>query len=179
MKKAKKEIKEDQEVTTPKFSITERLKVRFKPKTSYVINMELNNGMHVTFVTTTKKQSFRYLKKDYIIDDDLKYYNVSFKNYALNYHQSLALPVKQKIPLNTIKKTLSSVNTEVETAVNPSTLKSFIESEVIEKVMRGQEIDAFFKRIMVLLIITMIAGLITLFLFVKSSGMLENLNLPI
>ena len=66
----------------------------------------------------------------------------------------------------------------MEDSTNPSTLENFIVSKVAEGVMKGQQIDVFFKQIKLMLMITMVAVIIHLLLFINASGMMENLKLP-
>ena len=156
-----------------------KLKARFKPEDTYLINMELRNGMHDFFFINSNKSNYVYKGGTYIIDDEAKYYVLSANRFALDYHQDLSVPIKRKIPFNEVRKAIVALeSSEVETAINPSSLKHFIESEVIQKVMKGQELDAMLKKILIVCGIGALAGVIHLMVFVFKSGMLNSIHVP-
>lgn len=156
------------------------IKDKFFPKKTMMINMELVNGMHQQFLSIIKSDNtFRYRGKKYIVDAECKYYITDLKIWALDYHENFTLPIMRKIPVKAIKGTLKNTNmTEVEYATNPSTLEQFTISKIAEGIMKGAQIDQFFKQIKLMIIITMVAAVIHLLLFIQASGMLNNLNIP-
>jgi len=156
------------------------LKDKWFPQKSVLINMELANGMNRHFLILLKPDnSFRYNKKMYLTDNESKYYVIDSKMWAYDFHEDFALPIKRKIPLIKIKKTLeNSKISEIEYATNPSTLERFTIAKIAEGIMRGQQIDEFFKRIQLLMIITMAAAVIHLILFMIKSGMLQQIKIP-
>ena len=149
-----------------------RWRLKLQPEKSYLINMELRNGNYSTFVVYTAKNTFTYMKGEYIIDDEMKYYDVSSGLYCLDYHQDLSLPIKRKIPFNDIRKVITATGlTEVETAINPISLKHFQESNLIQGVMKGQELDEAIKQLKLLAIISAVASAgIAIYLIVKSGA---------
>lgn len=148
-------------------------------RSTYLINMELRNGMSDLFIVFAKKDKFSYLGGNYIIDNDLKYYVASAKMYCLDYHQNCTIPIRRKIPFNDINKTIDNLTgLEIETALNPYTLNKFIESSVIEKVMQGHEMSEWMKRMMLILVITCLSSVIMLITFIIKSGMLQNVKIP-
>lgn len=189
--KVQREYKEQQEETKRMYNalrmkslldlstLFTKIKLFFKGRDRMLIHMELTTGFHTQFVTTVKNNQFVYKGCSYIIDDEFKYYDLSAKMFALDYHQNINIPIQRKIPLNELKKIVESAGiTDVETAINPLTLKQFIESEVIQKVMKGAELDKVFSFIKLMLILIAVASVVTLLIVVQSSGLLANLNLP-
>jgi hypothetical protein len=159
--------------------IWKRIKLRFFPHKSILVNMELINGFHNSFVVFEKDGGFTYKGRNYIFDDDLKYYHLGAQLWALDYHENFSIPLKRKIPLTKIQKTLESTDiTEVEYMTNPATLERFTISKIAEGVMKGQKIDEFFRQLRLLLIITMVASIIHLLLFAQKSGILSQVRLP-
>ena len=152
---------------------------RFKPDRTVLINMELVNGMHRSFLVREKKKGFKYKGGMYIFDDDSKYFNIDAKIWSFDFHESYCLPIKRNMPISDIKKVLESANiSEVEYASNPMTLERFIVSRVAEGIMKGQQLDDFMKQIRLILIITMVSAVIHLFLFMSKTGMLKAVKLP-
>lgn len=144
-----------------------------------LINMELMNGFHRFFVVKEKEEGFIFRGKKYLFDDEHKYYNIDAKLYMFDYHEAIALPIKRKIPVTAIKKTLESTEEiDIEYAINPSTLQRFMTAKIAEGVMKGTQLDEFFKKLQMILIVTMIAVLVHLVLFVYASGILKNVQLP-
>lgn len=161
----------------PLFGFLKRFKLWFSPTKAMLINMELTTGDHTQFIAFINKTSFKYQTGEYVIDDEFKYYNVATKLWCLDYHQDLSIPIKRKINVNKIKKAVEQTGvTDVESSINPTTLRHFIESEVIQKVVQGQELDAIFKFLKIMLILTTIASSLTFIIVVQQSGILNNLG---
>jgi len=114
-----------------------------------------------------------------LFDNEAKYYIIDSKLWCYDYHENFTLPIKRKIPLTHIKKSLEHSNiSEVEYATNPSTLERFTISKIAEGIMKGQAIDEFMKQIRLLLIIAMVTAVIHLALFMFKSGMLQSIKIP-
>jgi hypothetical protein len=155
------------------------IKERLFPERTVLINMELTNGFHKTFIVIENDDGFKYRGKKYIFDNESKYYNMDAKLWTYDYHENLTLPLKRKVPVGKIKTTMEQSGiSEVEYMLNPSTLERFTIAKIAEGIMKGQQIEEFFKRFQLLLIITMVGCLIHLILFLIKSGMLESVNLP-
>jgi len=159
-----------------------QIKDRLWPERSYIINMELRNGMHDTFLISTKKNYFKYMGGTYVIDPQLQHFHVASRTYALDYHQDIPLPIKREIPVKDIQKTIKELGRidpdQLTTAMNPLSLEAFIEGRVIEQLMKAQDIEAFFKNMRIIFIANLILSALTFFVLVKSTGMLDNLKLP-
>lgn len=143
------------------------------------INMELRNGTHYTFLINAKSDKFIFMKGTYILDNNIKYYHQGLKMYMLDYHQDFSLPVQRKIDVDNIKKMISSSGLlSIPQATNPFLISQFIESKVTEGLMKSSAIDDFLKQIKLFIIITMLASVIMLILFVVKTGMLQAIHLP-
>lgn len=144
-----------------------------------IINMELINGLHRTFIVTEKDAGFVFRSKKYIFDDDSKYYNIDIKLYVFDYHENMALPIKRIIPMSDIKKTIESSGvTDIEYAINPSTLQRFMTAKIAEGVMKGTQLDEFLRKLNMFVIIILVIALVHLALFLQASGLLKQINLP-
>ena len=153
--------------------------LKYRVGSAVLINMELLNGFHRLFIVKEKDEGFVFKSKKYLFDDESKYYNIDAKLYTFDYHEGLVLPVKRKIPMTTIKKTLESTEgIDIEYAINPSTLQRFMTAKIAEGVMKGTQLDEFFRKINMFIIVIMIAVLVHLALFIYASGILQNVQLP-
>jgi len=153
------------------------LKSRLSPQKTYLINMELRNGYHQLMTISCGKESFRYQGSEYVIDNDMMYYVISAGCNCLDYHQDLSIPIKRTVPLNDIKKTITSMkSSEVETAINPQTLRMFIESEVIQKVMQGQAMGNMLKNLVIICALGCIASVCHLLIYMSKSGMFDSIK---
>jgi hypothetical protein len=160
-------------------SIKTRFKLRFQKHRVLLINMELKNGFHTSFVVAEKEDGFKYRGNKYIFDEENKYYSLSSNLNCYDYHEGFALPIKRKMPVQEIKKALEiSDITDIQYMANPQVLERFTVSKIAEGLLKGQQIDEFFKQIRMFMIVTMISSLATLILFIWSSGMLKEINLP-
>ena len=152
---------------------------RYQAGRVVLINMELTNGFHKLFTVKEKEEGFVFRGKKYLFDDDFKYYNLDIKLYTFDYHEQIALPFKRKIPVTEIKKTMESTDEiDIEYAINPSTLQRFMTAKIAEGVMKGTQLDEFMKKLQTFLIVTMVAVLVHLALFLFASGMLQNIKVP-
>ena len=165
-----------------KFSVNywkEHFKEKYFASKIVLINMELVNGFHRSFIVIEKEGGFTFRDKKYVFDDDSKYYNMDAKLYCFDFHENLVLPIKRKIPVTAIKKTIESTDgIDIEYAINPSTLQRFMTAKIAEGVMKGTMLDEFLRKLQMFIIVIMIAVLAHLALFVYGSGMLNNIQIP-
>lgn len=162
-----------------KFGLWNKIKKKIVPDRLVLINMELVNGFHSTFLVLDHGEGFKYKRKFYIFDNELKYYHTTAKYYAYDYHEDLTLPIKRVVPVADIKKTVESLpQIEVEYAINPATLERFIVGKIAEGIMKGQKIDEVLRFVKLISIITLVAVLIHFILFAQKTGMLAAIKLP-
>ena len=141
--------------------------------------MELKNGFHKTFLVVEKEEGFRYRGNKYLFDNEARYFVIDSKIWAFDYHESLTLPIRRTIDVGNIIKTIRGTEAKnVLLSTNPSTLERFIKSKIAEGIMRGAELDEFFKLIRMLLIIILIGVYLHLFLFAQKSGILSSVSIP-
>jgi len=151
---------------------------KFNPSLCFLVNMRLQNGFCRTYLIKTSKNSFKINNKEFVIDEELKYYDSSLGYYCYDYHENFSLPFKNTVEINDIKEGVENSGiTDVETAINPSTLRRFITSEVIEKVLKGTELDDVFKFIKLFLILIFIGVAICVVILLQTSGILSAINL--
>ena len=145
---------------------------RKKPHQSFIANFELRNGMFASVYVKLSKEWFDYEDGRYIIDDDLKYYSVTSKCYMLDFHQDCAIPLRRRFNVNMIKEQLAQSSTDeiqTETAINPTSLKIFMESDIIQKVMKGAEMEQWIRFIKLMLIVSVVISSVILIILLKLS----------
>lgn len=153
------------------------LKTIFSKGKPYLIDMELRNGHYTRFIVFIKDDKFIYKDGTYIIDDDLKFLDESSGLFCLSYHQDLVLPVARKIFVNEIKTSIEMTGvSEVEAAVNPLTLERFIKSEVIQKVLKGAEMDEIFRFLKMMAILSFIGIVVVILILLKTTGIMEKMK---
>lgn len=135
----------------------------------FLIHMELDNGKHRQFTILTEFGSFVFNNKRYLIDEECKYDDIDAKLWCLDYHESLCLPIKRHIPRNDlireaeqqsekiyemllnhddsrVRKAIAEIpKPDIVYAINPENLERFMISKVIEKVIKGGEMDDIFS----------------------------------
>ena len=174
-----KEIPEQSKVHEVKPAGIEKVKDKLWPERTFLIRMELRSGDHTEFKKTCKESNFVYLGGTYLIDESLKYYVISSKCYALDYHQDCSLPIRRRIDVKKITETIKmSGSLECGASTNPSTLDQFVESKIAEGVMKAQAVDEFLKGIKIMIIIILVLGVVHFLLFIKASGMFNNIKMP-
>lgn len=143
------------------------------------VNMELSNGNFRSFLVKEKEKGFLFKGGKYIFDNEMKYYSVDDEMYCFDFHEEIATPIRRKIPVSDIKKSLNASKlSEVEFAINPQTLEQFVTAKIAEGIMKGQELDAWMSQMRIVVFAILIISIIHLLIFAKKSGMLDSVNLP-
>lgn len=156
--------------------IIDKIKIGWFPDKTVVINMELRNGFFRRFIVVERKGCFFYRGNQYIFDQECRYYSIDDQLWCYDYHEDYSLPIKRKIPIGETKKLISSSSIqEIEYMTNPSVVEKFTKSKIIEAIMKGAELDAFMRQLRLMMIITMIAGIIHLLLFMYKTGMFKQI----
>lgn len=166
---------------TPKFKWWQWIKkAKYSPDDvkSLLINMELNTGFVDSFFIIEDNKSFEYKGSLYVIDLAMKYWHIPSRYYALDYHQSFALPIKRHINVEDMQTAIEETGVyDSETATNPTTLKQFLSSNIIEQVVKGAELSKWLMafRIMIFVILIMSAvnlliGFLLIFIGVKGGA---------
>ena len=149
------------------------------PNDQILINMEMDTGDYRTFYVVLTDETFNYKGRSYVIDTQLKYFNTSLKTYCLNYHQSLSIPIFQRYDIHKIKEGICSLDDSLSTSLNPLVLVNALESKVVKDVVAGSSFEEALKLFKILLIVIAIVSIVHFGLFIKASGILDNINLPI
>lgn len=155
-----------------------KLKHSLNRPLALLIHMEMRNGYHNIFYVYPKGETFKYKGGVYKIEDEFKYFNAELNVYCLDYHQDIDIPIQNRINSSAIKRNLLGKGiTDIDQAINPKSLEQFIKSEVIQKVMKGQELDAFFRFMKIMIIINVLVAVIHFIVFLQASGILANMNI--
>lgn len=157
----------------------QRFTIRRNADRVFLINMELKNGWHHSFLAPHEDGKFTYGKGTYVIDESSKYFHSNSGFYCLDYHESFALPIKRSIDISGLRRTMEETGaSQVEYATSPQTLERFITGKIAEQVMKGAEIDAYLQSMRMIILITLVVVIIHLVIFVIKSGMLASIHLP-
>jgi len=152
-----------------KYGITQQ----FNPMSSVLIHMQLTNGQHAQFITKITNNGFVFDKGFYIVDDNLKYYDVSAKLWCFDYHEELVFPIKRTIHIKELTKTIIHSNDiELDTAINPVSLQKFMESTVIQKLLSGAEMEDALRFLKTMVILTVIMSAVILLININKLGII-------
>jgi len=152
--------------------IAEIIKQKKHKQKIFMILMQNRNGKYSQFTIATAAQTFTYHKGTYYIDPDMVRENVFAKMNMLFYHQDCCIPFKIDFNIGELRSKLQESNSDVEKAINPITLKSFINAQVIEKVLKGAEMSNELKMIKMIVIINTIAIVGLGLMIAKMGGMI-------
>lgn len=148
----------------------EKIKYHFKKRELFLIIMQLRNGKYDMFTIATPNNYFVYKKGEYLIDPDMIREDVHTSLNSLYYSQDCSIPFKIEFDLSDLRESLRGES--VVKALNPNNLKGFINSQVIEKVLKGQELSKDIQMLRTLLIINLLITAIIAFVTLKGSGIL-------
>ncbi len=139
-----------------------------------LVNMELESGDHTQFYVTVAGESFVWKKKRYVIDHMYKYYMISAKTYALDYHENFSLPIKRTVPIKDLRKAVgTNKSMNILHATNPENLERFMNSDLIKKIIQGGSIEELISGLKTWLIVIAVGVAIVLFITLKISGYIK------
>jgi hypothetical protein len=138
-------------------------------------NMQLNNGDKVTILSFLEpNNSFIYLGRLYLWDNETAYYNKSFTISMNDYHQDCCIPITSKLLVNEIKEGVgATIGAEIQFALNPRVLWRFLQSSIQDLMLRGSVIWKALMQIRLLEFIILIMQIVMLFMlgyFMYHSG---------
>jgi hypothetical protein len=102
---------------------------------------------------SSSNQYFVYDTGAYFIDQDLIREDVQSKMNVLYYHQGSSLPMKIDIDVSKLMEELKENNSAIEKSVNPTSLKDFVTSDIIQKILKGAEMMKELSQIKMLVIL--------------------------
>lgn len=148
----------------------EKLKHQTKKNRLFLVIMQMRNGKISMFTISTTESFFIYLKGLYYIDPDMIREDIHSGLNMLYYHQDCSAPFKIDFNLRELKDSLAMDENTVEKVINPKNLSGFINSQIIEKVLKGQELSDDIKFLRTLLIINLLLTTGLLILVGRSMG---------
>jgi len=155
-----------------KVKIKRSLLSRIFPKKILVV-MLTNTGDSEILLLSVSVDKFSYNKGEYIIDESKGRYNPKNKMLMFIYHESVNIPIEIKCDLNKIKNTDGEDGyDDIELMINPKTLGTYINSQFIQKMMKGADLDNVFNFLKLLSIIILIVSVVSLLLLIKDSGVI-------
>jgi hypothetical protein len=123
-----------------------------------------------------KEGGFTYNDKDYTFDDPLKFYVHAVHMYCYLFHEGLSMPVRMKINLKKIKDSMNASQLDdIEYATNPSTLRKFLVSKVIEMILKGAELDRWMRMMFWICLFTLIAAAATFLVLLGHAGVFQQI----
>lgn len=158
-----------------KFSIQhwkEKYKQVFKKRDIFLVIMQLRNGKYDMFTIATTHNYFSYKRGMYYVDPDMVREDSHTGLNSLYYHQDCSVPFKLTFDLDKLRETVRNEDTSVEKALNPNNLKGFINSQVIEKVLKGQELTDDMRFIKMMIVIVLLGIALIGFMIARSMGWL-------
>lgn len=145
----------------------------FEKESIILINMQLDNGKHISFIRKIEDNKFELFERTYIIDLKLAYPSLSAGMSCLDYHQSYSLPIRRNWDVDGIKTAIESSGIiDCPAATNPSNITRFLQSNIIEQIFQGAALGKLLTLILVLIIISLIGIAATIVaLFVKFNAL--------
>lgn len=148
----------------------EKYKESFKKRDMFLVIMQLRNGKYDMFTIATAEKSFDYKGGHYYIDTDMVREDVHTSLNSLYYHQDITMPVRIDFEVDKLLNQIQHQAKDVVKAVNPFSLKGFIHSQVIEKVLKGQELSDEMRMIKMITVMNLIIALASLGILSKFMG---------
>ena len=128
----------------------DRIKLKYKADCSYLITMLFSNGTCKQFVISTREETFTYKGREYFLRYEDAWFDITYNQFRLFYHDDTAIPINREIQLLGDEKWFS---------VRPENLKPLLKMEYVKVLAQSQELSKYLKTT---LIIVAIVGLIAL-----------------
>jgi hypothetical protein len=128
----------------------------------YVI-MHKENGYMEMFYAYYMGNLFEYQEGLYIVDEDRLRWNDSLKTFVAEFYEGISVPVQLQRFKTPTKKYLEETmaDTQVEMNLNPQVLYQTVKTEMVQKVMKGEELEKFMNYIKKLLLFVLIGVIVT------------------
>jgi hypothetical protein len=128
----------------------------------YVI-MHKENGYMEMFYAYYMGNLFQYQEGLYIVDEDRLRWNDSLKTFVAEYYEGISVPVQLQRFKTPTKKYLEEAmaDSQVEMNLNPNVLYQTVKTEMVQKVMKGEELEKFMNFIKRLLMFVLAGVVIT------------------
>lgn len=132
-------------------------------KRLYVI-MHKENGFIALFYVYYKGNIFIYDERIYIVDDDKLRWNDMLKTYVGEYYESISLPIQLQKFKQPMKQQLHDglAESQIQMNINSKILYETVKSEMVQKVMKGEELEKFMEFIKRLLFFVLAGVILTL-----------------
>lgn len=156
-----------------KFSLQyykEWYKYKFMKRKLFMVIMKLRNGNFSTFSVAINGTFFTRWGGSYFVDSDLAKRDLETGFNLLFYHQDCSLPFDIDYNIDALMKGLKTQDESIVKTSNPRLLKGFIESEVIEKVMKGAELSDQLKKVYMIAIMILVLNVVVVIMVAKSQG---------
>ena len=143
------------------FSITrwrQFLNHYLKYQNRFFIIMQRTNGTIDARFVYHQKNMFVYEKGIYIIDRNFMKWSDSLNAFVGHYTQGISLPINTTVDEETLKsRTESDTNVQnVIANIDPKILYSTVNSEMVQKVMQGEELGNIFANLKLLAILILV-----------------------
>lgn len=172
------DLKEQIPMTSPK-GLLRRLKISKNPDKLLDVTMYLRNGEKTQFIAVMDddRPSFTYQDSTYIVDEKALMYNLGSKMYSAVYHQDIAIPFIQTIPVSKVKDAIEEAGvTDIDNAIDPHSLKRFMESNIIQNAMQGVEMMKILNFMKTLLLLILVIVAVLLLKYLGDSGAFSSLT---
>lgn len=175
--KDKKEVSENSEdLSVPEKKtflkgFKNRLKDKFFPSKTLLIEMMHTNGTVSHFIIKSDIYKFKLGERVYLIDEEKKDFNNTTKLYMLRYHEGFALPYKIDISASQFKRSLENKEfDEIKTSFNPFVLRQVLKMEYTNGIIQGAEIMNILKRLFIIIVIVGIISIAHLLIHSYKAG---------
>lgn len=124
-------------------------------KKHFLIEMRHFNGSIRTFFVVPDANKFTYLGGTYLVDEDCKEFHASANCFMLRYHEGCSVPYRMDVK----KDDLQGLANEIEVSINPQLIHEVVKGKYLQMLLRSAELDSYFKKAFILIIIVLVAVL--------------------
>lgn len=148
---------------------------KYRRSSMVLVTFELKNGDHRQFTVTESEGGFKYRGKQYIFDEEVKYYNMDADLWCYDFHENISLPIRRIFPVSDLIEGINqSEDRDIVFMTNPSLLKDFTYSHIGSDLLKTEASIDWLKRLFWLSIIIMALVIGMILLYMYREGMLSG-----
>lgn len=130
-------------------------KLKKIPDRCLLITMLFANGTAKSYIISTEKGIFKLGGKEYIINCEESFFDLTLNMYHLYFHEDFVMPINREIV---------STGKECFFSVTPENVTKFNQHKYVEKILTPDSTNALLKIIIIICAVTMLINIISFFL---------------
>jgi len=151
-----------------KFTFWQKMKMKWWPEQTYLIEMLFSNGTIKQFIIRAKGETFMYKGRMYYLRYEDSYFDVTHKQNKLMYHEDFTVPMRKEIMKEKDPRDANKFHPMFE--VHPSALKEVLRMEYIKQLAQAGDLTKWLKMGLFLSAVNLLLMVLLLVMWARAQG---------